>query len=607
MKIARKYRFYLDLPGIGSTQVYPIFDKLTFQHKYDQKIKAWRYHLDTELLFKNTDEHSTFDALYALEKQRNLCITVPISIDKYCNGGWNTHWEGFLNFRDAKEWNITSCQVELKPRIDDNFTCLVNEWKRPKNLFNIQDRHHISYLEGEIETRIVVDIDIVINNGIPDPNTLIINPPSGVAWRKNLVEWTTVYRLTQQAPFTEIIEMRSIAYFVREKWTGVGVPATTGWILEGADYYRPVPIATNATEEVISDVTENVEAAGVTAYRLRTLRKAFRYEIFNFEADNGITLNDAWVYLFGECGLTVRSDFFSLNAVGDAPDNQEYQKAQSELSDILLFQASDIILADAVNNATKFEVTLEDMWHDWSTKFNLFMFYDTVNSCMRIEHNSFGLARKMLNLTDNTDRFEIIRLNRKYTYIKEDFIHLETFNDKIDTGGRDFNEAYIEYSIECSNDDPDTNEQSYDMKSMITDIVSIYNNVDYQEDNGTLLSMVAIAVNSDGRILAGLGEITGQLIINYPLSWSDVITKYWLRDRPLKMGVMNGKTKMFLSTKPVRKQEGIAVKLNCVDIDAFRGYDRVMTQFGWGYIDDTVTIEDKTGEAAFLEFDLKFE
>jgi hypothetical protein len=392
-----------------------------------------------------------------------------------------------------------------------------HDLKGPKNLFNIQDRHHISYLEGEIETRIVVDIDIVINNGIPDPNTLIINPPSGVAWRKNLVEWTTVYRLTQQAPFTEIIEMRSIAYFVREKWTGVGVPATTGWILEGADYYRPVPIATNATEEVISDVTENVEAAGVTAYRLRTLRKAFRYEIFNFEADNGITLNDAWVYLFGECGLTVRSDFFSLNAVGDAPDNQEYQKAQSELSDILLFQASDIILADAVNNATKFEVTLEDMWHDWSTKFNLFMFYDTVNSCMRIEHNSFGLARKMLNLTDNTDRFEIIRLNRKYTYIKEDFIHLETFNDKIDTGGRDFNEAYIEYSIECSNDDPDTNEQSYDMKSMITDIVSIYNNVDYQEDNGTLLSMVAIAVNSDGRILAGLGEITGQLIINYPL------------------------------------------------------------------------------------------
>ena len=237
MKLSRKYRFYLDIPGEGTVQVYPVNNSLKFDWKYDQKLKAWRKHLDTDLLFKNTPEHMTFDSLYSLERQRNLCITVPIEIEKYCNSSWNTHWQGFINFKDAKEWNLTSCQVEIQPRLEDEYTCLVNNWKKEYDLFEITDREQISYLEGEIETRIVVDIDIVINNGIPDPNTLIVNPPAGVAWRKNLVEWTTVYRVSNSAPFVELIEMRSIAYFVREKWTGVGAPTTTGWIQEGSDYY----------------------------------------------------------------------------------------------------------------------------------------------------------------------------------------------------------------------------------------------------------------------------------------------------------------------------------------------------------------------------------
>jgi len=572
------FKFYLDLPNEGLTEVFPLYESLKFRWTFDQRICDWRKELETDLCFKNIT-HTTFDSLYTLERECNVCHSVPIVINIVCNNQESEFWRGYLPFRKG-EWNIDRCEVIIKPRIDDVYRCILDNWKVERNLLEIENRISVDTLIGTIECQSL---------GYDQGETQ--SPPGGHGW--------TILNLEYERVEDQDGNILDETYFIkwgRECLSFAPPSNSSGWIQEGSNYYRGLIVGApqhsgNASFGSIDPDDPDFDV---------TIREFTTYQPIDFKVDNGISLQSAFDYFLSFCGQNVCSDFLSFNSIGNAPQNDEYLCAQNELSNIVIFQASDIIIANATDsNATRFDKTFQEFWEDWKTRLNLYLFWDANNNCIRIEHESFRDQLRWIDLT--AKRMECLEGNRKYEYQEEDFPLNEFFKDKIETGSPDFDDASIKYQIECSNDDIDTQDQDYEMKCLITDFASIYNNPDYEEIE-ILKSMVAIALDSGGTVIQGNGAITGDPTANSPLSWSNVIEKYWLIDRPLSHGTMNDKPRMF-KTRPQRKQKDISFKIDCTDLQRFSPNDLLKTQFGWGEWDQTVEYEypskQMTGDIVF--------
>ncbi len=557
MTLNSQYRFYLELPNQGRVRVYPCNKSIKFCWRWNDDLCAWRYELDTALIFDDHKDnpHHTFTALYDLERQCNICYKIPIEIEERCDGQFEPHWKGYLPFKEG-DWNESRCRVTIKPRTVDQYTCLLENWKTKKNLFEIEDRVTVDTIKGEIvcELRLVNNVGIFNTLAEADAAVGFPAPPLGYGWV--VVE----NELIVDDFFIDSIVTRRVLY-CRQCSTTQHNPT---WQLENGQYYGPVLVASPKTTRFPKS--------------LFTI-----YEVIDIESDNGVTLESAFNYLtecYG-CEYPICSDFLNINRVGDAPNNKEYACAAMELSNVVLFQASDIIRPNAEDNARKFEKCIGEIYRDYKERYNLEMFFDENAQCVRIEHVSFNISRKMLDLTQN-HFLKCIKGKRKYTYDKTNFPLNEFFEDKIKTSNVEWTNAYIKYFIECSDDNLVTQDKTHKQECSITDIGSIYNNEEYVNNNDILLSMVPIALDQYGDIITGVGSISNETVINYPFAWSHVIEKYWLHDRPLFRGEMNGRSQPFKTTRYQRNQETIQFRMCCKDWKIFKPWDGVKTQFGWG-------------------------
>ena len=598
MPISSKYRFYLDLPDGSTHEVCPINNELKFKWKYNEKLRTWRYELDTKLCFRNTDKHKSFDALYDLERQCGVCHRVDLRIDKFCQDEWRPHWQGYLPFRKGK-WNLDQYTADIKPAVDDVFTCITQHWKEKKNLLDIEDRVTIDTLIGEVECQ-TTSGDVVFEI-VDNPPTA--QPPQGFGWTQ-----------TRKRTIQIVDDQPSEYTFCQIQWCreclATAPPDPSSWQLENGKYYRAVAIGGTKTKSETETVDIKDDGQGDDFITTTTIITT-TCSIIDIEIDNAITLQSALEFLLSDCEKPVCSDFLNINPPGDSPNNHAYTCAAQYLSNVVLFQASDVILTTGLNgvgtndaNATKFEKCFYEMWCDIAERFQMQMWHDKTNDCIRIEHISYRLDGKVFSLVKDTKRFaKCLRGTRCYEYIKSDFPLSETFLDKIETLSPDFNQASIRYAVECSDDDIETQDKEYKQRCTITDVANIYNNEDYVEDLDVLQSMVMVSLDGSGQIMSAPGPITGNINLNGPMSWANVIECYWLDQRPQAFGEMNGTQRPFISTIPQRQQKNIAFCMTCDEWEEFDPNMGIKTQFGIGYADGEISFTDCGG---LVEVNLKF-
>lgn len=585
MLLSDRYKFYVGFPLKGQEfEVFPVNRELEFEEVFDDKLRAWRYILNTTLCFENNEGHMTYDCLYQMEMQCNVCFKIPIRIEEYCNGEWTDHWNGYLPYKSG-DWDNDACRVEIKPVVEDEYTCITDSWKTKKNLLEVDDRIVIDSVIGEIEYE-----TIRTTGTVP-------SPPAGFGWtivRKKEFSLYDEFEFAQsQGPFEVTYE----CVFGRE-CTNTD-PNNSDWTQEGSNWYRPLTIINCETTTNQGSFDINTGGSGDdVGYFIETI------EICNYldlELDNAITLQSAFEKFFEDCPYGVCSDFFGFNEVGDAPNNYEYQKAAQYYQNIALFQASDVIIDQlrdengnpindiGTDNATIFCKKFCDFWESWATRFRLIMFFDDQNNCMRIEHETFPRQTQLLNLT--SDQFKDVRGThcldgrKKYSYTKTDLPLLELFEDQIKTGSPDWDDASIAYNKYCSNDDDDTNEETYRDECTLSDLSKLFRNNEYSDDIDVLESVFAVTLDENNDIISIPGPISGNLILNGPMSWSAIIECLWLNDRPQIHGEMNGRPRTFLSTKPVREQKDIQVCMSCEMWEQFKPYQRVKSIIRHGFYD----------------------
>ena len=575
MILADKYLFFIEIPGSGKQQVWPINDSLEWKWEREKdEICLYRENLNTKLVFINNG-HATFDALYTIEKDKSTCKEIKIEIAKRCKGevDFQKHWDGLISLVDG-DWNISKCKYEVKPRSNDSLSCLFRNWSKTKNLFDIPNRHVVSALYGGLQG-FSCENEIIVHQNPEDFLTCKATyeypecAPPDVGWVKVKQVITRIFNANDPCgfPHVETTYARELTY------ADPGPPPGNGWIDLGVlhQWARPAPVSAPTTTQ------ESENTAYETILTITTV-----WQVAQLQANNGLLMSDVLYYLLSDCDYTIKSDFFGINADGTAPSNGAYQYASDYLQNLMVLQNADVVIATATQDSFISNNNFKDFWADIKQMFNLCLIIEEDNT-LRLEHISYVSGQRILDLTQDA-LVACLEGLWSYSYDKEKRPQKETFKWNLDSdGSSDWDGAYFEYPDLCSNDNEDTKETEITIKGISTNVAYFYNNEDADRENeGVFLVSTFSAGTNFNLIHFTLGPISGAYQLNNPLSWANLIESLHIYRKPVAFGIMNGKDTIFQTIKRTKEQPEITVPMCCTDIREFDPVDLIRTQLGLG-------------------------
>ena len=284
----------------------------------------------------------------------------------------------------------------------------------------------------------------------------------------------------------------------------------------------------------------------------------------NFITDysQGRSLSDVLTYLATEtvsCIECVKSQFFGIGDVNyssDAFSNDAYSYAYQYLQNISVHTISDVIYpnADTPSGDVYYVVSLKAFLDDLETLFNIRYAIDDDN-CLVIEHLSFFQSQGTKDFTSCT-------FGRAYD--------LQTDNTKLAkfekwqmlerSDNRDFTGEPIEYACNLG-----SSTISKRMQVIATDLQFLAKKE--AGESGTDKQFVLIARDADNFVLSGTGILTGQALLNEPLSISRLHEKLHRYGRLQSNGIMNTQQTDFETVTPTLQSSQLTCKNCCDDIE----------------------------------------
>jgi hypothetical protein len=559
------YKFYINHPIDGLVEVYPSNSVIEWQWKKQKDQIFFRKELLTQLNFRGDD----FKLLYKLDRSSYRCDKILIEIHRKCDETFNVYWNGYLALIDG-DFNVDRCKVSIKPRIEDQYTCVLSSWNKEKDFIGgdgappiVDD---VKTTLGTIEIkRCIARVDEIWDYDLEAPVTDInAYPPLTACLPTPLNSWYYIGSFFLSVRNDGQVDYGS--YYSREVIsTPVGVtPPGPDWVLitEGPEWIWARP-----------------SFIGIDIGSTPPLK-------------NGRYLNAVIQFLVEDCGLTYVSDFFNSNPDNTHPTNFAYDYATTYLSEVVIYQKRDIkrtkkrvidSTALDVQYATKAPVKLKDLLNWLRDTFNVH--WIVVENTFRIEHYTyFRQNQNMIDLTSNNR----IKGLHAYKYVTEDLPITEQWSWMETNNDADFDGGLITYSSNCSYDQDDLNEKEYPISKITTNISEIIRNPDDYANDGFVF-----VATSNKVIISSKGIVSGITSINMPLSLGNLIYYLHRHGRPQRSGNVNGTDASFFLTLPSRSQEDISVPICCDDLTQFDPLHKIKTQLGWGFIDSAKLSDPK--------------
>ncbi len=577
------FSFHADF-GAGEVELFPTNDDLIFSEEKDEDFGFYRRELQTTLIFKGDD----FETLYALEQTGN-CQQYDIDI-RYKGAPYYT---GIAKFStSAFKWYVDLCKVEVKLEPQDAYTCLIESWEEEIDILSPDiKKEKVRILSGEIE------------NNFCQHNTAVDGPyleyqdyvdclPSGEGW--TVIDH---YAQNNSDPANYTVTTSYQREAITIPCVG-GVPAPPpgdGWILVTDNC--PTNSTYARTLVVEQNIPENINMGGPTAnpdeifYRdtFKVSGRAFLGE--TLQADNAVLLENL-LNFYPPCpGLTIVSNLFDINPSGDNPSGGPYDDPRTH--DLIVWQKSDIINADAYTNAT----TGSGIW-TWLEMLRTFnVLYDAepriIGNTLRIEHSTYWEKDEGLDLTQSPYA-PYIAGRYEYEYDSAAIPRREAwaFPEPV---SMDFLGGPITYGCYAT---ADLQDQVYQIERVNTDIGYITLNPD--------------KINIDGFVI-GEGYFDGSaysIVSRYVYPGTDLqvngshaipslIDFFHRWNRPAIEGTLLRNAEIFNSAVRRKKQVRLQFKLSAEEYLTFNPDNLMRSQMGWGQVQSltwsaktcTVTVE----------------
>lgn len=580
-----EYKFQLNGFMSEAYRVYPN-DKFTIEWERFEDEVFYRKQIST-LNFANIERLGIddFDLFWNHENSPNRCAAIPLTVYATCNDIDTELLSGKFYMVDGK-WDISKCKLEIDVRPSDRYSCVVDNWDSPINVFEFvaeSDKVKLETSPDSVLEQVTCEednndptfINIISNRKLPYGACI-----SGAGWAvlKHYSEITNHFIFGTR--------MNRKTTWVRERYTGAGVPSSGDWIEEDGNYYRsPKMFKVEETEL-------NAESYYIpNPYELINVLISESY-------DNGIKLEDFIKILVNQTcnAYEIRSEFFGINAA-QSPLNDAYQYAIDYFEEIVVFQKTDVKYNSADQNATSFgndnaALTLHKFLNDLKKWANVY--WDiTDDGTLIIEHISYFINQGDWDLTQAPMR-KFIEGKAAYTYKKNDLPKQEKFQYMEDVT-QEFRGLPIVYNNDCNSEDID--ESIYKCEFTNNDFTMVARPDEVSDDGIIFIT----AKNNYTEMREDWIPVMNRTEYNGALSFYNLIPSLMLYERPQINGLVNGNDTTFYSQLPPRAHDPLTVHLCCEQILQMTPKMK-RTQFGWARV-SKISLEEPKGEVTFnLDF-----
>lgn len=545
-------------------ELQPVNNTLLFTWDKEGDNVFHRLKLKTLLTLCDSHKSGVFDYtwLSEIEEECDNCEPIEIEIERICNGEWRVFFRGKIDLKDSK-FKHSRCVIDAAVKPLDEYTCLLDEMQVERNLLDnvkVTGRYYVG------EVKIITKSENYVDPALY-PFAWTDPPPNAPA-----IGWTILRRraiLLDTANGEQTMNVTTT--YAREEIEAVGIysvnpPTGNAWLLVPSSggsiplWVRPVSVYYSVQDSFIEE-NEALQAWKLTGG-------------FNEEMDNGVTLENCLNTLVSsECDLEIVSDFFSINPIGDAPDNEVYQEAIATLANVVVWQKSDAKRPNATQNATianatltTFLLAMREMWDvRWFVKDGTF----------RIEHLSFFEDDAGFNLV--LDFPSALSGRNNYTYKAQKTPREEVFK-WMDSRNYEtvFDGKPIKYA--CGESDVIT----HNVGIVTTDLEYIRSQNEDIDDSGFFFANMT--VEQGVYYFNSSYSLDGILRVNYDLSFENLHTKYWRYGRFEGNGQMNGQLSQFKSVQRCKQQEPIELEFCCEDTFEFDPSLLMHSNLGWGEV-----------------------
>lgn len=606
-------KWFLSFPGQPEIEINPHINQSIWKDERNDQFGFVRKVLGSDIIIKDdkvlgTDAWSQIKSL----EERGQCSNVTLRVQLCVNGAFQDFWLGYIPFKSGN-YDYDQCKLTITPKPDDVYRTILDGQEKKKNLLLIPNRHQLQLSEGDRE-------DVICTEQAPsNPQTWPLSSPpkalscgysSADGWIITKNELYGVTKVSDTPIPLYRAEIKIVTQYSRQVIEQVASPGPEWTEYEPGKWAKPSNTVFDQSQSTnlgtfATAGTTTVSDDGVTSISYNYIRQVWTIIGTNADTGQAIQIDNALdlgsILSFYYPTIPFRSDFFGIDPDGTAPSNGAYSFAASFLQELFFLQASDVVLASAFQNATRFEFDFKNFWEDIKLIFNIILFWDNDNSVMRIEHVSYQNPNVKMDFTiDELKRYLIGR--GSYSYDEQEAPIKETFAWKYQTGGlesladRDFDGGNIDYDPICANGEP----EDYIAKRTVTNLAALYDNDEYAADLDKIRDVMVILSTTNGAINSMLGPVGNEPLLNGPLAWSNLLINLHFYERPLPSGVVNDKAATFFTSKYLKEQDQIKAKL-CLDdyVTKWDPLNLVTTQIGDGKIKEA----SYTVPTEKLEFD----
>lgn len=533
-------RYYIQSADIPRTQVTPTHSG-DYEYTREDGAIYYRFGPKDEFIFKGADWVLLEPYLF------NTCYEVVLEVERYCSGVYTLYWSGSFIMK-ANEVDLDRCLLSVTAKPDDAYKCFEEAAKDEVNVYTSGPVTTVAAYGGTIEEEVCTTID---THGDTATLVAMLTTPDD-SCLANPAEWGLKSNLVYLDGnlYTD--------YFPPEDLSAEG-----DWILEQVTTWQREVLTTDCTLGVPTPppfgsgwavLSEDCAGTGTAVF--------WRVP----PTSNGAALGDytrgrdfkeviiAMVDAMG-CGLSVKSDFFGLNTVGDAPTNSAYTYASTYLQYLTFHQKSDIKRKNAFSGSSSEAWVLKpaDFFKDLELIFNVFPVI--IDDTLILEHYSFYTSDVGLDASG-------AKMVKKLSYSGNEDVRTEMFYWAEENSSSEFKANPIEYN--CGEKEEERRVLLFSTDLAYTEDP---NNADKITDSGFML--IANAMYESNLII---------IDANDPLKWTNLQPELHTYARPFRAGKINGVYQDFISWWPYIRQEPFKINLCCGD--TFNPEELVLTGVG---------------------------
>ena len=568
--------------------------KVSFEKFTDFGAYFFRLKLTDSLRFARRDNAAAYDYILSAVAL-DQCQDVTIVIQQYCASGWVDAISGYFTRQNCKI-NLEQCVIDIDVNETDEFSCIIDNSDKLINILadptlTIDDFQYVPVYGLEIMG--VANFGGGVCSGfIPDWGT-----PYAAAWSGTHCLYARYVSKT-----------RCVGGQPQEP-----PPAATTWTLLSNDcatdgtatYWReakPTEILISPNISTCTPVPTCVPAPcaslcldGGTVINATVI--PIRYERMcgcplptQLFINNTRRLVEVMNLIIGTwcSGYSLESELLTneTNPVTGNPKNP--------MTDLHIVAKSDVVNPTASTWASILKLSARILFGDLSELLNARWTVNKTTSKVVFEHIS-GILLNTIGIDTTTldgGKWDVGR--RSISYDKLQVPSSETFRFPSQSQDINFEGLPIVYTASCvgSSDLP------HQTQLLETEITRIFQNTNEGLEGAVLVAVESI-LQADNK--AEDGALTNIFIPNAPLSWANLHRDYYLHDRFLHTGELNGASTVFTTTKPVKRQDNLVVPICC--ISDFNPLELVRTSIGDGRFESGVY--DFNTEK--LTFSLKYE